>query len=159
MPLDSGARLGPYEITGSLGAGGMGEVYRARDTQLERDVALKVLPADVSADTERLARFQREAELLAALNHPHIAQIYGVVEQAGVRAIVMELVEGQTLGERVEKAHGSGLKAQPPPPEGLRRSRGRGLTRAFPSMKCCQSRSSWPRRWSTRTSGGSPTAI
>jgi hypothetical protein len=98
-----GTRLGQYEVLGPLGAGGMGEVYRARDTELKRDVALKVLPAAVAADPDRLARFQREAELLAALNHPHIAQVYGVAHDAGVRAIVMELVEGATLAERIAR--------------------------------------------------------
>ena len=97
MTLAAGTRLGPYEIQSAIGAGGMGEVYRARDTQLKRDVALKVLPAEVATDPERLARFQREAELLAALNHPHIAQIHGLVEAGGTRALVMELVEGETL--------------------------------------------------------------
>ena len=92
MTLAAGTRLGPYEILAPLGAGGMGEVYRAKDTKLKRDVALKVLPAAVAADPERLARFQREAEVLAALNHPNIAQIYGVEEQA----LVMELVEGES---------------------------------------------------------------
>jgi len=103
MSLSSGTRLGPYEILAPLGAGGMGEVYRAKDTQLKREVALKVLPAAVAADPDRLARFQREAELLAALNHPHIAQIYGVAESDGVRALVMELVEGPTLAERIAR--------------------------------------------------------
>jgi Tol biopolymer transport system component/predicted Ser/Thr protein kinase len=93
MPLAAGTRLGPYEILAPIGAGGMGEVYRARDTQLRRDVAIKVLPTVLSDDPERLARFEREAKLLAALNHPNIAQIYGVEE----RALVMELVEGETL--------------------------------------------------------------
>jgi serine/threonine protein kinase len=101
MALTPGTRVGHYEIVSPLGAGGMGEVYRARDTQLKRDVALKVLPAEVATDPERLARFQREAELLAALNHPHIAQIYGVAEADGVRALVMELVDGPTLAERI----------------------------------------------------------
>ena len=113
MPLAAGTRLGPHEITALLGAGGMGEVYRAHDTQLKRDVALKILPADLSIDPERLARFQREAELLAALNHPHIAQIHGLAEAApaggdvgggargATRALVMELVEGPTLADRI----------------------------------------------------------
>jgi len=92
MTLAAGTRLGPYEILAPLGAGGMGEVYRAKDTKLKRDVALKVLPSAVAADPERLARFQREAEVLAALNHPNIAQIYGVEDQA----LVMELVEGES---------------------------------------------------------------
>jgi serine/threonine protein kinase len=114
MTFAPGTRLGPYEIVVFLGAGGMGQVYRARDTQLKREVALKVLPPEVAADADRLARFQREAELLAALNHPHIAQIHGIVEtgssagpgQAGSgrhggRALVMELVEGETLADRI----------------------------------------------------------
>src|SRR3989442_589811 len=93
MSLSSGTRLGPYEIFGPLGVGGMGEVYRARDTKLKRDVALKVLPEPFAHDADRMARFQREAEVLAALNHPNIAQIYGVED----RALVMELVPGKTL--------------------------------------------------------------
>ena len=98
MALAPGARVGPYEITGQLGAGGMGEVCRARDTKLNREVALKVLPDAFATDLDRMARFQREAQLLAALNHPNIAAIYGLEDsQAGVRAIVMELVEGATL--------------------------------------------------------------
>src|SRR5579864_3786027 len=90
MPLAPGTRLGPYEILAPLGAGGMGEVYRARDTKLKRDVALKVLPEAFANDPERMARFQREAEVLASLNHPNIAAIYGVED----RALIMELVEG-----------------------------------------------------------------
>ena len=98
MSLEPGTRVGPYEITGQLGAGGMGEVCRARDTKLNREVALKVLPDAFATDPDRMARFQREAQLLAALNHPNIAAIYGLEDsQAGVRAIVMELVEGTTL--------------------------------------------------------------
>jgi len=97
-----GTKLGPYEITGKLGAGGMGEVYRARDTKLERDVAIKVLPAAFTQDQERLARFEREAKLLAQLHHPHIASIFGLEESDGTRALVMELVEGPTLAERLE---------------------------------------------------------
>ncbi len=110
MSLRPGSRFGPYDVISLLGAGGMGEVYRARDTKLKRDVALKVLPAAVAADPDRLARFQREAELLAALNHPHIAQIYGLEEEAGVRALVMELVEGPTLSERIAQAQGLGIR-------------------------------------------------
>ena len=101
--LSSGARLGPYEISGPLGAGGMGEVYRARDTRLKRDVALKVLPASVASDLERLARFQREAEVLASLSHPHVAGIYGLEESDGMRALVLELVEGETLQQRIAR--------------------------------------------------------
>src|SRR3954453_2980251 len=91
--LATGTRIGIYRITAQLGAGGMGEVYQARDTKLDRDVAIKVLPHTFAADPERLARFEREARVLAALNHPNIAQIYGVEE----RALVMELGEGETL--------------------------------------------------------------
>jgi len=98
MALAAGDRLGHYEILATIGAGGMGEVYRARDTKLDRDVAIKVLPAAVARDPERLARFDREAKVLAALNHPNIAAIYGLED----RAIVMELVEGPTLAERIQ---------------------------------------------------------
>ncbi len=101
MPLSAGTRLGPYEVTAPLGAGGMGEVYRARDSRLSRDVAIKTLPDAFASDSDRLARFQREAQLLASLNHPNIAAIYGVEESNGVRALVMELVEGSTLAERI----------------------------------------------------------
>src|SRR2546425_13314139 len=93
MSLNAGDKLGPYEIVALIGKGGMGEVYRARDTKLKRDVALKVLPETFARDPERMARFQREAEVLAALNHPNIAAIYGVED----RALVMELVQGETL--------------------------------------------------------------
>jgi len=93
MPISPGTHLGPYKILAPIGAGGMGEVYRARDTKLDRDVAIKVLPAALAQDPERLARFEREAKVLAALNHPNIAQIYGLEQ----RALVMELVEGETL--------------------------------------------------------------
>ena len=80
MNLTAGTRLGPYEIVGALGAGGMGEVFRARDTKLGRDVALKILPGELARDPERLARFKREAQVLASLNHPHIAAIYGLLQ-------------------------------------------------------------------------------
>ena len=99
--LTPGERVGPYEVTGPLGAGGMGEVYRARDTRLKREVALKILPSSVATDVERLARFQREAEVLASLSHPYVAGIYGLEESAGMRALVLELVEGETLDERL----------------------------------------------------------
>ena len=101
--LSPGARLGPYEVTGSLGAGGMGEVYRARDTRLKRDVALKILPASFDTDAVRLARFQREAEVLASLNHPHIAGIYGYEDSGSTQALVLELVEGETLQQRIAR--------------------------------------------------------
>ena len=101
MSLSPGARLGAYNVLSSIGAGGMGEVYRARDTRLERDVALKILPEAFVADGERLARFKREAHLLASLNHPNIAAIYGLEDAGRTPAIVMELVEGPTLAERI----------------------------------------------------------
>ena len=101
MALAPGTRFGPYEISAQIGAGGMGEVYRATDTNLARQVAIKVLPQSVAADAERLARFDREAKTLAALNHPHIAAIYGLERSAGTTALVMELVEGPTLADRI----------------------------------------------------------
>jgi eukaryotic-like serine/threonine-protein kinase len=104
MGLAIGTKLGPYEIVAPLGAGGMGEVYRARDTQLNRDVALKVLPEALAHDAERMARFKREAQVLASMNHPNIATIYGFEEADGLRALVMELVEGPTLGELLGKS-------------------------------------------------------
>ena len=101
--MTPGTRLGPYEVLSLLGAGGMGEVYRAKDSTLKREVALKVLPADVAKDRERLARFQREAEVLASLNHPHIAQIYGLERAGDTFALVMELVEGEDLAQRIAR--------------------------------------------------------
>jgi eukaryotic-like serine/threonine-protein kinase len=101
MALSPGKRLGPYEITAPIGAGAMGEVYRATDTNLKRQVAIKVLPAAVASDPERLARFQREAEVLAALNHPNIAHIHGLENSDGNIALVMELVEGRTIADRI----------------------------------------------------------
>ena len=103
MALTPGTRLGPYEVIAQLGVGGMGEVYRATDTNLKRQVALKVLPAAVANDPDRLARFQREAEVLAALNHPNIAHIHGLEKADGTFALVMELVEGPTLADRIAK--------------------------------------------------------
>ena len=104
--LTPGTRLDVYEIIDSLGAGGMGEVHRARDTKLRREVAIKILPEVLATDPDRVARFQREAELLATLNHPHIAAIYGVDESSGGMALVLELVDGETLEEKLR--HGSG---------------------------------------------------
>ena len=101
MGLVPGSRLGSYEIAAQIGEGGMGEVYRATDTKLKRDVAVKVLPSALAADPERLARFQREAEVLASLNHPNIAAIHGLEESEGTKALVMELVEGPTLADRI----------------------------------------------------------
>ncbi len=98
-----GESLGPYKIIEQLGAGGMGEVYRARDTKLDRDVAIKVLPEDFATDPDRLARFEREAKLLASLNHANIGAIHGLEESDGVRFLVLELIEGETLEQRLMK--------------------------------------------------------
>ena len=103
MSLTPGIRLGPYEVSALIGHGGMGEVYRARDSKLDREVALKVLAEAVAFDTERLTRFKREARVLASLNHPNIGAIYGFEESAGVHALVLEMVEGPTLAERVSQ--------------------------------------------------------
>ena len=120
MALGAGARLGAYEVVVAIGSGGMGEVYRARDTRLDRDVAIKILPEQFAADPDRVARFEREAKALASLNHPHIAAIYGIEEavpspgsaSGAVRAVVLELVEGPTLQELIaDRASGFGLQA------------------------------------------------
>jgi eukaryotic-like serine/threonine-protein kinase len=103
LAIPPGSVVGPYEILGQLGAGGMGEVYRARDTHLNREVALKMLPSAVAADPDRLARFKREAQILASLNHPNIGAIHGFEESTGVRALVLELIEGPTLEDRLAK--------------------------------------------------------
>ncbi|MEQ1761177.1 MAG: protein kinase [Vicinamibacterales bacterium] len=103
MSLSVGTRLGVYEVTGTLGVGGMGEVYRAHDGKLGRDVALKVLPDAFSSDPDRLARFEREARTLASLNHPHIAQIYGLEDSGRTHALIMELVEGETVADRIAR--------------------------------------------------------
>ena len=103
MPLDVGSRLGHYDVTAKIGEGGMGEVYRARDTTLDRDVAIKVLPDAFASDAERLARFEREAKVLASLNHPNIGAIYGLEKSGDTRALVLELVEGPTLADRIKQ--------------------------------------------------------
>src|SRR5881409_3562755 len=103
MPFSSGTRLGPYEILAVLGAGGMGEVYRARDTKLNRDVALKVIPDTFALDADRVSRFTREAQVLASLNHPCIAAIYGFEDSGETHALVLELVEGETLADRIAR--------------------------------------------------------
>ncbi len=103
MPLTAGTRLGHYDVTALIGEGGMGQVWQATDTQLSRQVALKILPDAFAADPDRLARFQREAQILASLNHPNIAQIHGIEEAEGTRALVLELVEGPTLADRIAK--------------------------------------------------------
>ena len=101
MPLTAGTRLGPYEIVAPLGAGGMGEVYRARDTRLGREVAIKALPDAFARDAERRARFEREARLLGALNHPNIATLYGIEEAEGALYLVLELIEGEGLEQKL----------------------------------------------------------
>src|SRR5712671_6787745 len=98
-----GTKLAHYEITAHLGSGGMGDVYQATDLKLKRNVAIKLLPGAFSSDPERLSRFRREAQVLASLNHPNIAHIYGLEESANTRCIVMELVEGETLAERIAR--------------------------------------------------------
>src|SRR5262245_5890677 len=103
MSIKTGAHIGPYEVTSPLGEGGMGVVFRAHDTKLQRDVALKLLPDHFANDAERLGRFQREAQVLASVNHPNIAQIYGLDDSIAQRCIVMELVEGETLQERLRR--------------------------------------------------------
>src|SRR6516225_8578165 len=103
MPLAPSAHLGAFEIVAAIGAGGMGEVYRARDTKLNRDVALKILPPAFANDPDRLARFKREAQVLASLNHPNIAAIHGFEDADGVHALVLELVDGPTLADRIAR--------------------------------------------------------
>src|SRR5277367_3358466 len=103
MPLAQGSKLGPYEIGVPLGAGGMGEVYRARDTRLDRTVAIKILPTQFSSDPVRKQRFEREAKTISSLNHPHICVLHDVGQQDGIDYLVMECVEGETLGKRLEK--------------------------------------------------------
>src|SRR3984893_9508906 len=103
MALASGTKLGPYEIAAQIGAGGMGEVYRARDSKLGRDVAIKVLPEAFAHDADRLSRFEREAKLLASLNHPNIATIHGLEDSNGTSYLVMELVPGETLAQRIKR--------------------------------------------------------
>ena len=103
MLVKPGTRLGVYDITAQIGEGGMGQVFRATDTKLKRQVAIKILPPSLASDADRLARFQREAEVLASLNHPHIAAIYGLEESAGATALVMELVEGDDLSVHISR--------------------------------------------------------
>ena len=120
MPLSAGTKLGVYEIVAPIGKGGMDEVYRARDTKLDRDVAIKVLPEKFAEDTERLARFEREAKVLASLNHSNIATIYGFENNA----LVLELVEGPTLAERI------GRRSHPGRGSGRHRATDRGSARS-----------------------------
>ena len=101
MPLGPGAKLGPYEVLAPLGAGGMGEVYRAKDTRLDRTVALKVLPAHLAAEPDLRQRFEREARAVSSLNHPHICTLHDIGQQDGIDFLVMEHLEGETLGDRL----------------------------------------------------------
>src|SRR5216684_454971 len=103
MPLSSGTRLGPYEITAPLGAGGMGEVYRARDTRLDRTVAIKILPEHLSSNPQFHERFEREAKAISSLSHPHICPLYDVGHQDSIDYLVMEHLEGETLAQRLKK--------------------------------------------------------
>src|SRR5881409_3687699 len=109
MPLSPGARLGPYEVQAAIGAGGMGEVYRAKDTRLDRVVAIKVLPSQLSSEPERRARFEREARAVSSLNHPHICILHDIGRQDGIDFLVMEYLEGETLADR--------LRGGPLPPD------------------------------------------
>jgi eukaryotic-like serine/threonine-protein kinase len=125
----TGKQVGPYRVVSKVGEGGMGEVYRARDTRLNRDVAIKVLPSALAGDLERLSRFEREAQVLASLNHPHVAQVYGLEEADGVRALVMEFVEGVTLAEVIRRAgtsRSSGGHHAPPSGRGEQAAKGPG---------------------------------
>ena len=103
MALAASTRLGPYEIRSPLGAGGMGEVYRARDTRLERTVAIKILPANLSSNPDAKQRFEREARVISSFSHPNICQLYDIGSQNGVDFLVMEFLEGESLGQRLEK--------------------------------------------------------
>jgi eukaryotic-like serine/threonine-protein kinase len=127
MSVAPGTQIGPYEIVAPLGAGRMGEVYRARDTRLKREVAVKVLPQKFARDTDRCARFRREAELLATLNHPHVAALYGLEEAGDLTALVLELVEGPTLADRLTEGT--------VPLDGRCRSRVRSPRRSKPRMR------------------------
>ena len=148
MALNAGDRLGPYEVTGAIGAGGMGEVYKARDSKLNRDVALKVLPMSLAADADRLARFRREAQVLAALNHPHIAQIYGFEDSGSTHALVMELVDGPTLAEIIA-GHGHAASAAVAPSESAPAA-GAGVGPRADGVKS---------RGATASGGGAPRAL
>jgi serine/threonine protein kinase len=110
LHLTPGTRLGVYEVTSLIGEGGMGQVYRATDTRLKRQVAIKILPPSLATDADRLARFQREAEVLASLNHPNIGAIYGFENTGDVHALVLELVDGQTLAEKLTSQRPKGIR-------------------------------------------------
>ncbi len=124
MALSAGTKIGPYEVIGLIGQGGMGEVWQALYTKLDRDVALKVLPEAFTSDPDRLARFEREAKVLASLNHPNIGSIYGLEEAEGVKALVLELVEGPTLADRIARGP-IPTKPSPSPSRSLKSSKRR----------------------------------
>ena len=154
LSLTPGTRLGVYEVTAPLGEGGMGQVWRATDTTLGRQVAIKILPDAFAADPERLARFEREAKTLASLNHPHIAAIYAVEKSGGTLALVMELVEGEDLSQRVARGAIPLDEALPiwsggaPTPRSAARSRSRSCrTRSPPTPSDWRGSSAKPRRW------------
>ena len=147
MPLTDGTRLGPYEITDALGAGGMGEVYRARDTRLDRDVAIKVLPDTFAADPDRLSRFEREARAVAALSHPGILAIHDFGRADGLTYAVMELLEGSTLRARLDSAPLAPRRAD-------RRCRRRSSALSAPRTKRASSTATSSRRtFSSRPTG------
>ena len=167
MPLSAGDKFSAYEVLSPIGAGGMGEVYRARDTRLNRDVALKVLPTLIAVDPDRRARFEREARTLAALNHPNIAQIYGIVDSPGVAgsppipALVMELVAGEDLADRVAQGPlpaGEAIRIATQIAEALDAAHERGIVhrdlkpaniKLTPDGRSRCSISAWQRRWNS----------
>ena len=132
MTLTAGTKLGTYEVTSHIGSGGMGEVYQAHDSKLGRDVAIKVLPEQFARDPERLARFQREAKMLAALNHPNIAAIYGLEQSGSTHYLVMELVPGQTLADRIRRRRDSRRRSAANCAAGGRRRRVRARQERHP---------------------------
>ncbi len=136
MALDSGTRLGPYEILAPIGAGGMGEVYRARDTKLGRDVAIKVLPEEFSQDKERLDRFEREAQLLAALNHPNIATLHGLEKSVDTRFLVMEFVTQSRRQPSLRRrtTRWTGRLCWPTSQDRLTKSSSRGMSTLWPRI-------------------------
>ena len=154
MALTPGRRLGVYEITARLGEGGMGAVYRATDTSLGRQVAVKVLPDAFAQDAERLARFEREAKTLAALNHPNIAAIYGLERSSGMLALVMELVEGEDLSQRLARGAiplDEALPVATQIAEALEAAHEQGVTAAPRSARCALARSGEASREPPRT--------
>jgi len=162
MTLTRGTRLGYYQVVRLLGAGGMGEVYRATDTKLHRDVALKVLPEEFSRDAERMARLEREAQLLASLNHPNIAAIHGLEESNGVRALAMELVDGPTLAERIARGPipiDEALPIAKQIAEALEYAHERGIIHRDLKPACRASKKFWIIPETIRESGSAGTAI